>query len=85
MLDVREIGEMPVVKLRNLIQVPLSVLELESEKLDIEKEFLIFCQSGLRSRKAAELLSKKGFRNLKLVQGGAKDLLQLQTDEIKGD
>jgi adenylyltransferase/sulfurtransferase len=85
LLDVREIGEMPVVKLRNLIQVPLSVLELESEKLDIEKEFLIFCQSGLRSRKAAELLSKKGFRNLKLVQGGAKDLLQLQTDEIKRD
>ncbi len=83
LLDVREIGEKPRVKLKNMIQVPLSVLELESEKLDIEKEFLIFCQSGVRSRKAAELLSNKGFKNLKLIRGGAKDLLQLQTDEIE--
>jgi adenylyltransferase/sulfurtransferase len=85
LLDVREIGEMPEVKFRNLLQVPLSILELESDKLDTEKEFWIFCQSGVRSRKAAELLFKKGFRNLKLIQGGVKDVLQLTKNEIEHD
>jgi len=81
LLDVRELGEMPEVKLPQLIQVPLSVLEKESGKLDVDKEYLIFCQSGIRSRKAAELLSKKGFLNLKLIRGGAKDILQLTQNE----
>lgn len=81
LLDVREWGEMPEVKLPQLIQVPLSVLEKESGKLEVDKEYLIFCQSGIRSRKAAELLSKKGFQNLKLIRGGAKDILQLTQNE----
>lgn len=77
LLDVREIGEEPVLSLKNYLQIPLSILESESEKMDPEREFTIFCQSGIRSRRAAELLSKKGFQNLKLIRGGANDLLQL--------
>lgn len=77
LLDVREHGEEPEVSLSNSLQIPLSVLEKECEKLDPKIEFRIFCQSGIRSRRAAELLSKKGFQNLKLIRGGAKDLIQL--------
>lgn len=76
-LDVREIGEEPFISLRNSIQIPFSVLETGSEKLDPNQEIRIFCQSGIRSRRAAELLSKKGFQNLKLIRGGANNLLQL--------
>ena len=75
LLDVREQGEMPQVILENVQQVPLSILEKESGSLDKSAEFRIFCQSGVRSRKAADLLSQKGFKKLKLIRGGAKDLL----------
>jgi adenylyltransferase/sulfurtransferase len=75
LLDVRELMEMPQVKLTNSIQIPLSVLERESDNLDKSAELRIFCQSGVRSRKAAELLFQKGFQKLKLVGGGAKDFL----------
>jgi len=81
LLDVREVGEIPEVKHEKYIQVPLSLLEKECEKLDQNKEFRIFCQSGVRSRKAADLLSQKGFKNLKLIRGGAKDLIQLTNHE----
>ncbi|EFQ79214.1 HesA/MoeB/ThiF family protein [Algoriphagus machipongonensis] len=81
LLDVREKGEVPVIEFANSISMPLSLMESESNKLDKEAEIRIFCQSGARSRKAAELLSKKGFQNLKLIRGGAKDLLQLTKNE----
>ena len=75
LLDVREQGEMPQVILDNVQHLPLSILEKDLESLDRSAEFRIFCQSGVRSRKAAELLSQKGFGTLKLIRGGAKDLL----------
>lgn len=75
LLDVREQGEMPQVDLENVQQVPLSILEKELGSLDKSAEFRIFCQSGVRSRKAADLLSRKGFEKLKLIRGGARDLL----------
>jgi adenylyltransferase/sulfurtransferase len=81
LLDVREIGELPVVSFENSLQIPLSELENELKNLDKEKEYKIFCQSGVRSRKAAQLLSEKGFIKLKLIRGGARDLIQLKTDE----
>ena len=81
LLDVRELGEMPQVDLENVQQIPLSILEKELGSLDKRTEFRIFCQSGVRSRKAADLLSQKGFEKLKLIHGGAKDLLQLKNHE----
>ncbi|WP_339866962.1 HesA/MoeB/ThiF family protein [uncultured Algoriphagus sp.] len=80
-LDVREFGEMPEVKLNNGIQIPLSVLEKEADRLDKTEEFRIYCKSGARSRKAAELLSQKGFKKLKLIRGGAKDLIQIEDEK----
>lgn len=84
LLDVRELGEMPELKLNNGVQIPLSVLEKESDSLDKSIELLVFCQSGVRSRKAAKLLSQKGFQKLKLIRGGAKDLLdEAETNRIE--
>jgi adenylyltransferase/sulfurtransferase len=81
LLDVREIGEEPEIKLENYIQIPLSRLEKDLEKLDPKQSILVFCQSGMRARKATILLFEKGFQNLSLMSGGAKDLEYLQNHE----
>ncbi|MEP1086521.1 HesA/MoeB/ThiF family protein [Algoriphagus sp.] len=75
LLDVRELGELPEVSLETVLHIPLSTLEKEFSSLDKSAEIRIFCQSGIRSRKAADLLARKGFEKLKLIRGGAKDLL----------
>ncbi|MEN2280799.1 HesA/MoeB/ThiF family protein [Algoriphagus sp. SE2] len=81
LLDVREMDELPEIQSENLLQIPLSILAQKQEDLDKEKEYLIFCQSGVRSLKAAQYLSEKGFQKLKLIRGGAKDLIQVTKNE----
>ncbi|WP_296701850.1 HesA/MoeB/ThiF family protein [Algoriphagus sp.] len=81
LLDVREFGELPEIQLENLLQIPLSILAQKQENLDKEKEYIIFCQSGGRSLKAAQFLSEKGFQKLKLIRGGAKELIQATKNE----
>jgi adenylyltransferase/sulfurtransferase len=78
-LDVRNIDESPKITLKNQIQIPLMHLEKEIEKLNKSQMIYIFCQSGIRSKIAVELLQKHQFKNVKSIAGGAlamKKLLQ---------
>ncbi|WP_291141445.1 HesA/MoeB/ThiF family protein [Flavobacterium sp. UBA7680] len=81
-LDVRNEEELPKINLKNQIQIPLINLENEIEKLDKNQTIYIFCQSGIRSKVAAELLQKYQFKNIKSVAGGIlamKDLIKEKT------
>jgi adenylyltransferase/sulfurtransferase len=82
-LDVRSFGELPEVIHKRNIQIPLAELADRWQNLDIEKELVIFCQSGARSAQAAELLNGLGFRKITLIKGGAKELAEKLTYEIK--
>ncbi|SHO61845.1 ThiF family adenylyltransferase [Algoriphagus zhangzhouensis] len=81
LLDVREFGEEPEIKHGKHVQIPLSKLDQDWESLKSEQSILVFCQSGIRARRAAKLLFEKGFQNLSLMTGGAKDLEYLQNHE----
>ncbi|WP_026956223.1 HesA/MoeB/ThiF family protein [Algoriphagus vanfongensis] len=81
LLDVREFGEAPEIIHENYIQIPLSKLDQNWESLEPGQSILVFCQSGMRARRAAKLLFEKGFQNLSLMSGGAKDLEYLQNHE----
>jgi molybdopterin/thiamine biosynthesis adenylyltransferase/rhodanese-related sulfurtransferase len=70
-LDVRNEDELPKFNLKNQIQIPLLHLENEIEKLDKNQTIYIFCQSGIRSKVATELLQKYQFKSLKSIAGGA--------------
>lgn len=70
-LDVRNEDELPKISLKNQIQIPLMNLEKEIEKLDKNKIIYIFCQSGIRSKIAVELLQNHQFENVKSIAGGA--------------
>jgi molybdopterin/thiamine biosynthesis adenylyltransferase/rhodanese-related sulfurtransferase len=81
-LDVRNEDELPKISLKNQIQISLIDLENEIEKLDKSQAIYVFCQSGIRSKIAAELLQKKQFKNVKSIAGGALAMKQL-LEEIK--
>ncbi|WP_026730258.1 HesA/MoeB/ThiF family protein [Flavobacterium denitrificans] len=78
-LDVRNIDESPKIALNNQIQIPLMNVEKEIEKLNKNQKIYVFCQSGIRSKMAVELLQKHQFENVKSIAGGVlamKKLLQ---------
>ena len=81
-LDVRNSDELPKISLINQIRIPLMNLENEMEKLDKNQTIYVFCQSGIRSKIAAELLQKHQFKNVKSIAGGALVMKQL-LEEIK--
>ncbi|QOG04483.1 HesA/MoeB/ThiF family protein [Flavobacterium sp. MDT1-60] len=83
-LDVRNEEELPKISFKNGIQIPLMNLENEFKKLNPNQIIYIYCQSGIRSKIAAELLQKKRFKNVKSIVGGALALSQiLQEEKIK--
>lgn len=73
-LDVRNADEYPKITTKNGIQIPLARLESELHQLDVNATLFVFCQSGIRSKKAVEILRNNNFRNAKSIVGGAKAL-----------
>jgi adenylyltransferase/sulfurtransferase len=57
-VDVREPGEMPPLECTGLVKVPYSVLASQLDQFEEAEEILCFCQSGVRSQKAAQLLQE---------------------------
>ncbi|MEG2103062.1 MAG: rhodanese-like domain-containing protein, partial [Flavobacterium sp.] len=82
-LDVRNTDELPKISLKNLVQIPLLLLENEIEKLDKNQMIYVFCQSGIRSKMALELLQKHQFKNVKSIAGGVLAMKKLLKEEIK--
>ena len=73
-LDVRNEDELPKINLTNVIQIPLSDLEANLDSLDTSKTMLVYCQSGVRSKKAVEILKENQFLKAQSIIGGAVKL-----------
>ena len=82
-IDVRELGEKPTVELANCIQIPLGELEQELDKIDSEKNKVIFCQIGIRSKTAVEILQKHNQNSCYNLKGGAVAIIAHLKLEIK--
>ncbi|MBN4085261.1 HesA/MoeB/ThiF family protein [Flavobacteriaceae bacterium AH-315-B10] len=78
-IDVRESSELPKVEALNPIYIPLSELENNLEQIDLEKEKMIFCQAGIRSKKAVSILQKHNINNCYSVKEGALGILDYLT------
>lgn len=81
-LDVRNADEIPKTGIENTMQIPLDTLEKELWKLDSKKEIFVFCQSGIRSKTALEILFQHNFKNVKSIIGGAKSLTKFTQTEL---
>lgn len=88
-LDVRSQEEFDYKHVVNAVHIPLVLLRLKIRLLDPKKHYLIYCNTGSRSRAAAFLLASKGYQ-VSLLDGGlaniskgdVKRLLVSEFDEI---
>lgn len=82
-IDVREFGEKPILEMPNCIQIPLNRLEQNLTKINSEKNKIVFCQVGIRSKAAIEILQKHGFDNCYNLKTGASAILEQLKLEMK--
>jgi sulfur-carrier protein adenylyltransferase/sulfurtransferase len=81
-LDVRNYDEYPKLHFENSLQIPLYDLEQSSHLLDKNKEIFVFCQSGIRSKKATEWLVKNSFNARNIIEGAQKIIEIIPTETI---
>lgn len=70
-LDVREQDEYDEGHIEDAILIPYTAIEAKAEEIlpDKEKDILVYCRSGRRSKIAAESLAKLGYENIKEFGG----------------
>ncbi|WP_282124249.1 molybdopterin-synthase adenylyltransferase MoeB [Algibacter mikhailovii] len=73
-IDVREVHEQPKITDVEVTSIPLSRLETFLDQIDSSKKKLIFCQSGIRSKKAVELLKNLNIANCFSLLEGASEI-----------
>ena len=76
-IDVREPHEQPKIENLPVITIPLSQLEHNLEKIDRTKKKVVFCQSGIRSKHAIELLQKLDIQNCFSIAEGASEIKKI--------
>jgi adenylyltransferase/sulfurtransferase len=74
-IDVRERDEVPKLNLTNCDLIPLGALEERMAEIPSEKNTIIFCQTGVRSKAAVTLLQKHNRRHCYSLRGGALALV----------
>jgi len=70
LVDVREIAEYRGGHIPGSINIPLSQLQGRISEISRDREVLLYCRSGMRSKRAAAILRGQGFQYLGHLQGG---------------
>lgn len=68
-IDVREADEVIEGMIPNAIHMPLGLIESRMNELKLDKEYIIVCQAGGRSSRAAAFLESHGY-NVINMKGG---------------
>ncbi|MDQ0218344.1 rhodanese-like domain-containing protein [Peribacillus cavernae] len=72
LIDVREPNEFDAGHILGARNIPLSQLKTRLKELRQDKPVYLYCQSGLRSGRAAQMLHRKGYKELYHLKGGFK-------------
>lgn len=70
LVDVREVHEYKRGHIKGAVNIPLSQLKQRMNEIPKERHIYLYCQSGIRSRQAAKLLSRNGYTDLAHLRGG---------------
>lgn len=74
-IDVREHGELPKMELLNSIHIPLSEIEKNIDIIDSDKTKFIFCQAGIKSKRAVSILQEYNINNSLSIREGASEII----------
>jgi rhodanese-related sulfurtransferase len=72
LIDVRESNEFEAGHILGARNIPLTQLKTRLKELRPDKPVYLYCQSGLRSGRAAQMLKRKGYGELYHLKGGFK-------------
>ena len=75
-IDVREYNEKPKLDLPNCYQIPLEELENNLDQINSENNNILFCQTGIRSKTAVEILQNHDIVNCYSLKGGALAIIE---------
>ena len=76
LLDVRQPWEYDVCKIENSVLIPMSKITAEAHSLDSNRETVVICHHGIRSRSVARYLEQAGFSNIINLSGGVAQWAQ---------
>ncbi|KMY43796.1 hypothetical protein AC622_05675 [Bacillus sp. FJAT-27916] len=72
LIDVREQNEFDGGHILGARNIPSTQLKMRMKELRKDKPVYLYCQSGMRSTRAAQMLYKNGYRDLYQLDGGFK-------------
>ena len=70
LLDVRQPWEYDVCRIENSVLLPMSQITAEYKSLDFDRETVVICHHGIRSRRVGRYLEEAGFSNIINLSGG---------------
>jgi len=72
LIDVREPNEFEGGHILGARNIPMSQLKMRMKEIRPDMPVFLYCQSGMRSARAAQFLHRRGYRDLTQLQGGFK-------------
>ncbi|PLT29171.1 rhodanese-like domain-containing protein [Peribacillus deserti] len=72
LIDVREPNEYEAGHILGARNIPMTQMKMRLKEIRPDKPVYLYCQSGIRSGRAAQMLSKKGYKDLSHLKGGFK-------------
>jgi rhodanese-related sulfurtransferase len=72
LIDVREPNEFDGGHILGARNIPMSQMKMRMKEVRSDMPVFLYCQSGMRSGRAAQFLHRKGYRDLTQLQGGFK-------------
>ena len=72
LIDVREPNEFEGGHILGARNIPMSQMKMRMKEVRPDMPVYLYCQSGMRSARAAQFLHRKGYRDLTQLQGGFK-------------
>ncbi|NPV57805.1 MAG: molybdenum cofactor biosynthesis protein MoeB, partial [Anaerolineae bacterium] len=84
LIDVREAVESQVSQIAQARNIPIEHLLHALSDVERDMPLVLFCRTGVRSRRAERLLKSAGFTNVRSLQGGINAwVTQMQTGEYE--
>ncbi|MDQ6599626.1 rhodanese-like domain-containing protein [Bacillus salipaludis] len=72
LIDVREPNEFDAGHILGSRNIPMSQIRMRMKEIRPDMPVYLYCQSGMRSGRAAQFLYRKGYKDLTQLQGGFK-------------